>query len=109
MKHILVIAAAFSLFGLNSCKKCTDCTCTSTISYEFNGYTTEEENAIISVTDNAYALDYPDGTTEVCDNRGKKYKDAVSEFEAKSDLDTLSSGNAAKNYNYEWVRTCSCE
>lgn len=109
MKYALYFAVIASALTLASCKKCVDCSCTSTIEYDFNGYTAEEEESIETQTNAAYENDYPDESEEVCDTRGKKFDAAVEDYEDKSDVDSFETGAGSKTYSYEWVRTCTCE
>lgn len=109
MKYALYFTVIASAFLLASCNKCADCKCDSTISYEFNGYSAAEEDLIQETTNAAYERDFPDEEKEVCDRRGKKYDDAIADYEAKSDVDSLTTGSGSVNYSYVWTRTCTCE
>lgn len=110
MKNALFLAAlVVAATGLTSCEKCTDCTCTGNISFEFDSSIPEETQQSLRETyTTAYEGNYPDESIEICEKR-KDFKDEVKAYENKTETYEEHQTSGGAEYHVTYVYTCTCE
>lgn len=97
------------VLGFSACEKCTDCTCTGDIVFEFSdSISASNVSALESSYSTSFVTDYPDDNSEVC-GKGKDFDSNVEAYE--NDSYTFTEDNTIEGY--PWSVTgdydCVCE
>lgn len=106
----MLTLACISAIALSSCKKCVDCVCVNQTSYEFDpNISAQNQTTIENAYDQSFEDTYPEDASELCETRGKKFKEALADYEAESTTITENNTISGNDWSFTGTHTCTCE